>query len=63
VEGGYTVSVTAVEVMETDEAAAVATEEAGDDHDRNITADVPFDETAGIATGESVVTMQVCENY
>lgn len=65
VEDGCTVSVTAVEVMETDEAAAVAveTEEADDDHDHNITADVLFDETADIATEEHVVTMQVCENY
>lgn len=64
-EDGCTVSVTAVEVMETDEAAAVAVEieEAEDDHDHNITADVPFDETADIATEEPVVTMQVCENH
>jgi len=65
VEDGCTVSVTAVEVMETDEAAAVSveTEEADDDRDHNITVDVPFDETANIATEEPVVTMQVCENY
>lgn len=64
VEDGCTVSVTAVEVMEIDEAAAVAveTEVAEDDHVRNITADVLFDETADIATEEPVVTMQVCEN-
>jgi len=65
VEDGCSVSVTAFEVMETDEAAAVAveSEEAEDDHDHNITADVPFDETADIVTEEPVVTMQVCENY
>lgn len=65
VEDSFTVSVTAVEVMETDEAAAVAVwfEEAEDDNDHNISADVPFDETADIATEEPVVTMQVCENY
>jgi len=65
VEDGCSVSVTAFEVMETEEAAALAveTEEAEDDHGHNITADVPFDETADIATEEHVVTMQVCENY
>lgn len=62
VEDGCTVSVTAVEVMETDEAAAVDIEEAEDDNP-NFTADVPFDETADIATEEPVVTMQVCENH
>jgi hypothetical protein len=56
------VSVTAVEVMETDEAAAVALE-TEEDHDHNITADVPFDEIADIATEEPFVTVQVCENY
>jgi hypothetical protein len=48
--------------METDEAAAVDIEEAEDDNP-NFTADVPFDETADIATEEPVVTMQVCENH
>lgn len=64
VEDCFTVSITEVEVMETDEAAAVAVEieEAEDDHDHdhNITADVTFDETAGIVTEEPVVTMQAC---
>jgi hypothetical protein len=67
VEDGFTVSVTEVEVMETDDTAAVTVEieEADDDHDHdhNITAGVPFDETADIATEEHVVTVQVCENY
>lgn len=63
VEGGCTGSATAVEAMETDEPAAVAVEaeEAEDDHDHNMTADVPFNETADIATEEPVVTVQVCE--
>ncbi|GFG32107.1 hypothetical protein Cfor_06877 [Coptotermes formosanus] len=61
---GFTVSVTEVEVMETDDTAAVTVEieEADDDHDHdhNITAGVPFDETADIATEEHVVTVQAC---
>lgn len=61
-EDGCSVSVTAVEVMQTEEAAALAveTEEAEDDHDHNITADAPSDETADIAMEEHVVTMQAC---